>query len=210
MTGARPEPVAADGVRRDIMAMRRCWLRAGGLVLGLWLGLAGPYGCGKNEGGSTAAAEKPAPKKAVKAGKGRTNRAPKARFEAYPLTGLTNLTGIDFDGSLSTDDYNLSSELMHRWDFDGDGRWDTPFTLSERTTYVYPAPGRFRPRLLVVDAAGLADSLVGTELVIRTPCPAPDFALRDVNPNSPGFGETVRLSALKGKPVLAWFVAPTK
>jgi hypothetical protein len=186
-------------------------MRGGALALGLVAGLALLSGCGE-KGSKQASAESGAAagKKGAKTSKGRTNRPPKARFEISPLTGLTKLTGITFDAGLSTDDYNLSSELQHRWDFDGDGTWDTGLTLAERTTNVFDAPGRFRPRLLVMDAAGLADSTVGTELVIQTPCPAPDFALRDVNPNSHGYGQTVHLSELKGKPVLAWFVAPTK
>jgi PKD repeat protein len=194
------------------MNMHRCWIPA----LGLAVALGVAPGCGKKQPkqvtaeSTGAAAAKPAAKKGGKSAKGRTNRPPKARFEVNPLTGLSQLTGVDFDASFSSDDYNLSSELQHRWDFDGDGKWDTGFTVSERTTYVYPSPGRFRPRLLVVDAAGLADSTVGTEIVIQPPCPAPDFALRDVNPNSHGYGKVVRLSELKGKPVLAWFVAPTK
>jgi hypothetical protein len=193
--------------------MHSHWMRTGALVLGIVGGFASLPGCGEKSSKQTAAeaaSTAATGKKGAKTAKGKTNHPPKARFEISPLTGLTKLTGVTFDATFSTDDYNLSSELQHRWDFDGDGKWDTGFTLAERTTYVFEAPGRFRPRLLVVDAAGLADSTVGTDLDIRTPCPAPDFALRDVNPNSHGYGQTVRLSELRGKPVLAWFVAPTK
>jgi hypothetical protein len=138
------------------------------------------------------------------------SRPPKARLQIAPLVGLSGLTGIDLDASYSSDDASLPSELMLRWDYDGDGQWDTGFTHSSRTTHVYGASGRYRPRLLVVDGVGLADSTVGPELEIRPPCPAPDFALIDANPNSHSFQRTVRLSELRGHPVLAWFVAPTK
>jgi hypothetical protein len=169
---------------------------AAGFVMALALTIAGIGGCGRGEEKSK--------------GKPGGNRAPKARLEVSRLVGLSGLTGIDFDASFSSDDVNLTEELARRWDFDGDGTWDTGLSRSSRTTHVYDQAGRFRPRLLVIDSGGLADSIVGPELEIRAPCPPPDFALTDINPHSRSFQQRVRLSELRGRPVLAWFVAPTK
>lgn len=184
------------------------------LAIALGLALAGPVGCSRGEersqpGAAASAAAPPSPV-ASKKGAAAGNRPPQALLEIAPLVGLSGLTGIDLDGTYSTDDASLPSELMRRWDYDGDGRWDTGLTRSSRTTHVYEASGRYRPRLLVVDGSGLADSVVGPEIEIRSPCPVPDFALLDINPNSRSFQRTVRLSELRGLPVLAWFVAPSK
>jgi len=177
-------------------------------AIALGLVLAGVIGCSRSEeNGQTPASGSAAGK--VKA-TATVNRPPKARLQVSPLIGLSGLTGIDLDASLSSDDVSLASEMLRRWDYDGDGRWDTGLTHASRTTYVYEESGRYRPRVLVVDASGLADSTVGPEVEIRPPCPAPDFALIDVNPNSPGFQRVVRLSEQRGHPVLAWFVAPSK
>jgi PKD repeat protein len=185
-----------------------------GLLLLAFAGLA----CGGGERGGKhgdAKAAEPAPTRAAESkpapdSSPRPGRPPRARFEAYPLEGLARLTAITFDASFSTDDRDLSSELLHQWDFDGNGTWDTGPTRADRTTFTYESAGRFRPRLRVIDSGGLADSLVGAEIAVRLPCPSPDFALTDVNPGSRSYGRTIRLSELRGHPVVAWFVAPTK
>ncbi len=184
-------------------------------------------GCGngseRGEGGSASAAsstpaasvpdsaqtaEKPAASSAGAPGL-RQNRRPKARLEVLPPVALTGLTSLSFDASYSTDDFDVSSELLKRWDFDGDGTWDTGFTRGSRAGHVFSDSGDFRPRLLVIDSGGLADSTVGSTIHVRAPCPAPDFALADINPNSATFHKTYRLSELRGHRVLAWFTAPS-
>lgn len=138
------------------------------------------------------------------------NLAPEALFSTSPHRGWAGLSYIKFDASLSNDDWDLSGQLRKRWDFDGDGTWDTPLSSRSRENHVYPQPGTYQPRLLVQDASGLADSIVGERVEILPECPPPDFALVDQNPNSPTRGETFRLSDQRGHPLLIWFASPSK
>jgi hypothetical protein len=140
----------------------------------------------------------------------RPNRAPQAAFEALPPQGYANMTSLQFNSSLSTDEVDLSSQLRRRWDFDGDGKWDTGFLKSEYLQWTYKQAGHFRPRLLVTDTGGLSDTCVGSELTILDPCPAPDFALEDINPASVTKGHIYRRDEFRGKPLVVWFAAPSK
>jgi len=138
------------------------------------------------------------------------NEAPEALFSAGPRRGWAGLSYIKLDARLSNDDWDLSGQLRKRWDFDGDGTWDTPLSTRSRQNHIYPQEGSYRPRLLVQDASGLVDSIVGDAIEILPQCPPPDFALVDQNPNSPTQGETFRLSDERGDPLLVWFASPSK
>jgi PKD repeat protein len=153
-------------------------------------------------GGAQASAAEPR-------GSGSGNQPPRASFEVFPLLGYAGLTAMRFNATASRDDSTDSANLLKRWDFDGDGTWDQEFQHATRTRYVYERAGRFRPRLLVEDTGGLRDSIIGSELVIDEPCPAPDFELSDLNPHSRSHGQKVRLSQLRGHRVLVWYATPS-
>lgn len=140
----------------------------------------------------------------------RGNKAPGARFRVDPLRGWAGLTSFRFDASLSTDDRDLSGQLFRRWDFDGDGTWDTGFSRGIRTGHVFSDSGEIRSRLQVKDTGGLTDSVVGEPFLVLGPCPPPDFAMVDINPNSSTYGLTHRLSEQRGRRVLLWFTLPSK
>ena len=138
------------------------------------------------------------------------NRAPEARFESRPQEGWAGLTTYTFDAAFSVDDRDLSGQLSKRFDFDGDGTWDIRATRRTRVYHTFKEPGTYRPRLIVQDTDGLRDSIIGEPIVVKKQCPPPDFALADINSNSPTFGETFRLAEQKGKRVLVWYATPSK
>ncbi|MBD3236524.1 MAG: hypothetical protein GF330_07460 [Candidatus Eisenbacteria bacterium] len=139
----------------------------------------------------------------------RSNKPPRARFEVLPPKGYAGMSRFRFDGSFASDDFNLAGEMFKRWDFDGDGEWDTPFSRATRVSHVYAEPGSYRPRLEVRDTAGATDSTRGSTVEVLESCPAPDFALVDENPNSATFGEIYRLSDYRGRRVVLWLASPS-
>jgi hypothetical protein len=147
---------------------------------------------------------------AAGAGTVRPNKPPTAKFEVFPLKGYADLTSFTLNSSTSTDDFDLGQELRRRWDFTGDGELDTGFLHSDVIQWTYKRIGRFRPKLVVMDSGGLSDTCVGEEIEILSPCPAPDFALEDVNPNSPTKGKTYRLADFRDRQLVVWFAAPSK
>jgi hypothetical protein len=140
----------------------------------------------------------------------RPNQPPTAKFEVFPLKGYADLTSFTLNSSTSTDDFDLGQELRRRWDFTGDGELDTGFLRSDVIQWTYKRIGRFRPKLVVMDSGGLSDTCVGEEIEILSPCPAPDFALEDVNPNSPTKGKMYRLADFRDRQLVVWFAAPSK
>lgn len=65
-----------------------------------------------------------------------TNAAPLAVATVTPRTGdLSTLFALDASGT--TDDTDPPSALEVRWDFDGDGAWDTDWSTNKRVTHRY-------------------------------------------------------------------------
>ena len=140
----------------------------------------------------------------------RTNQGPRAGFKVTPMEGWADLTSFTFDAALSTDDWNTTGQLLKRWDYEGDGTWDTPKRTFSRVPYVFADTGWVRPRLWVQDAGGLIDSVVGEAIHIHPAYPPPGFALDDENPNSPTVKQTLAVEHERGHPILAWFAYPSK
>lgn len=81
---------------------------------------------------------------------------PEASFIVDPLVGdLT--TSFALDGSSSSDSDTGDSIQEYRWDFDGDGSWDTPWSIDPNATHVYPVPGNYTVILEVIDSSGVVD-----------------------------------------------------
>lgn len=139
----------------------------------------------------------------------RTNQAPTARFEVLPPQGYAGMTRFRLDASFSSDDFNLAGEMFKRWDFEGDGEWDTRFSRATRIGYTYSEAGVFRPRLEIRDTGGKTDSTCGSAVTVLENCPAPDFALIDENPNSATHGRICRLSDYRGRRVVLWLASPS-
>jgi uncharacterized protein (TIGR02145 family) len=99
--------------------------------------------------------------------------APHALVKVPQSTGHI-FTAFLLDGSGTRDDEDSVNLLKYRWDFDGDGNWDTPFGDSARIHRVYPVTGFYQPRMQVRDPSGListgsADILVTLEDPLLVP-----------------------------------------
>ncbi|MFH1160130.1 MAG: PKD domain-containing protein [bacterium] len=85
------------------------------------------------------------------------NRAPVANFSVSALAGNVR-TEFRFDGWSTYDIESAPSHMFFRWDFDGDGRWDTEASHEPALLYRYQAPGIFNTRLEVTDSLGESDT----------------------------------------------------
>ncbi|HUT02753.1 MAG TPA: PKD domain-containing protein [bacterium] len=85
------------------------------------------------------------------------NSPPVACFTYAPQTGNT-ATEFSFDASCSSDPDGTFSTLKFRWDFDGDGTFDTSYMSSPTITHQFAAPGTWTVILEVIDAPGDTDT----------------------------------------------------
>jgi uncharacterized protein (TIGR02145 family) len=84
----------------------------------------------------------------------RANKPPTARVTRNMRFGNI-LSVFEFDAWSSSDPDNVPSELMARWDFDGDGNWDTSFDYPKIVKRVYQIPGVYSVGVEVMDPDGL-------------------------------------------------------
>ena len=82
---------------------------------------------------------------------------PKATFSFNPTIGNT-LTQFHFDASGSTDHQTDTANLQVRWDWNGDGTWDTRFDKIKSLSFQYSDPGVYPVILEIKDSSGLTDS----------------------------------------------------
>ncbi|NOX60573.1 MAG: hypothetical protein GXP42_01280 [Chloroflexi bacterium] len=96
-------------------------------------------------------------------GPDQSNTPPTADFSIDPPQGVVG-TGFFFDPILVSDAEDPDYMLVVRFDFDGDGEWDTgwlnPTNPAER--YTYDAVGTYQVKLEVRDTGGLTDVKVKT------------------------------------------------
>jgi hypothetical protein len=76
-----------------------------------------------------------------------------------------------FDGSGSVDNESALTALAFRWDFDGDGTFDTQFEGNPVGRHVYATSGLYYPTMEVRDEAKRTASL-STKVLVTEPCPA--------------------------------------
>lgn len=84
------------------------------------------------------------------------NLAPTAAFTVTPGSGDVT-TSFTADASNSTDLEDPLAVLEVRWDWEDDGAWDTPWSVTKTATHTFPAVGAFTTRLQVRDSGGLVD-----------------------------------------------------
>ncbi|MEM0343306.1 MAG: PKD domain-containing protein [Thermoplasmata archaeon] len=71
-------------------------------------------------------------------------------------SSLGNITKVFvFDASPSSDAQDPTSELVFRWDWDGDGKWDTDWLSTPVVSHQFLLPGVYEVRLQVRDRGGL-------------------------------------------------------
>lgn len=76
-----------------------------------------------------------------------------------PKSGNTD-TIFTFDASGSYDQEDMPGELLFRWDFDGDGDWDTEYTHQTSFPNKYAFPGTYHVKLEVMDTDGMTADTV--------------------------------------------------
>jgi parallel beta-helix repeat protein len=88
---------------------------------------------------------------------GSCNSSPEASIAVTPTTGYTT-TAFSFDASGCSDAEDPTSDLQVRWDWDGNGVYDTGWTTTKTAAHTYNAPGTYTVHLQVMDTLGLWDT----------------------------------------------------
>lgn len=79
--------------------------------------------------------------------------APQAAVQVSPTSGNIG-TDFYFDASSSTDDKDPLGALRFRWDWEGDGTWDTPWSVSPNAVHPYANASSFKFIVEVRDSSG--------------------------------------------------------
>ncbi len=104
------------------------------------------------------------------------NTPPTANFFINPTQGTTENTFV-LNASGCTDAETITLDLEVRWDFDGDGTWDTDFSKSKVINHQYSLAKAYSARMEVKDSGELTDEQIQTVSVVY-----PTFTdLRDGN-----------------------------
>lgn len=114
------------------------------------------------------------------------NTAPNAYFIVTPDTG-TEKTIFHFDTDRSRDDQYLSYYLKYRFDWDGDGKWDTKYQDKTGWNHRFDTPGTHTVIMEVKDPAGLVAQYSQSIVNTANTAPVANFTLKTV-PNSMGVG----------------------
>lgn len=91
---------------------------------------------------------------------------PRATFSALPESGTVS-TIFEFNASSSTDAEDESELLEIRWDWEGDGIWDTAWTNQKIVNHTFVSPGEYNVTLEVRDSSGNLGSAYKTILVLE-------------------------------------------
>jgi uncharacterized protein (TIGR02145 family) len=97
-------------------------------------------------------------------------QSPVPVIKIIPNSGNTD-TIFTFDASGSYDQEDLLEELLFRWDFDGDGDWDTEYTHQVSFPNKYAFPGTYNVKLEVMDTDGMTADTVKKLPVPPSPVP---------------------------------------
>jgi len=81
---------------------------------------------------------------------------PTAIFTVSPSGGTTSTT-FAFDASDSYDNEDPTSQLQVRWDFDGNGSWDTSWDYDKTENHQYGSEATYTAKMEVKDTEGLTD-----------------------------------------------------
>jgi len=106
---------------------------------------------------------------------GVTGAGPTARFTYAPPVPVANHSVL-FDAS-SSSDTDPNSILQARWDWGGDGAWDTRWSYSLAASHVFTTAGTYAVTLEILDAYGLADTTSWSVTVVRQDKIAPQVTI---------------------------------
>jgi uncharacterized protein (TIGR02145 family) len=82
------------------------------------------------------------------------NQPPNAVFSIEPPAG-TVATNFLFDATETNDYEDPPEEVEIRWDWEGDGTWDTPYSIEKTAFFMYPEIGEYSPKMEARDSEGL-------------------------------------------------------
>ncbi len=85
------------------------------------------------------------------------NRPPKAALTVSPKTGFLQDT-FTMDASGCSDAEDKKADLQVRFDFEGDGTWDTDYSKVKTATHQYSAAGSYTVGVIVKDSQGSTDT----------------------------------------------------
>ncbi len=106
------------------------------------------------------------------------NSAPEAQLEVVSVDLLTGIE-IEFDASSSTDAETPVGELLVRWDWEGDGVWDTELSSEKIAAHSYSYPGTYTIKIEITDGAGLCSVVTDDITITGDPIledPIPEFS----------------------------------
>jgi len=110
------------------------------------------------------------------------NLAPIACFTIDPQSGTTE-TAFEFDANCSSDSDSADpAQLQVRWDFEGDGVFDTQFSYSKVAYFTYSVAGYKTPMVEVKDPEGATDT--DDKLIFVDEKNIPPVACFSVTPDS--------------------------
>lgn len=92
------------------------------------------------------------------------NNNPTAIIKISPSSGTTS-TNFEFDASNCYDNNDSITDLQVRWDFEGDGVWDTDWDIAKIDNHIYSDAGTYDVRLEVKNTLGFTDDTTQTILV---------------------------------------------
>lgn len=110
-----------------------------------------------------------------------SSSAPIANFTVNPMSGRITDYFV-FDASRCYDAQDDINQLKVRWDFEGDGMWDTPYSTYKAEVHFYTEPGNYVPKLEVLDTEGLTGST--TRLIRVSPANIKPTASFTVDPET--------------------------
>lgn len=99
------------------------------------------------------------------------NESPVAVLSISPSTGYTN-TEFKLNATASNDLEDSQYSLEVRWDYEGDGVWDTPFSTNKLVKFIFLLPGTYTIKLEVRDSYGATD-ITSESVVVHKSSSAP-------------------------------------
>jgi uncharacterized protein (TIGR02145 family) len=86
------------------------------------------------------------------------NRPPRAALSITPTAGFLQDI-FKFDASASSDYEDKNTELEVRFDFEGDGTWDTEYSKTKIANHQYSVAGTYPAKVMVRDKGGATDEV---------------------------------------------------
>jgi len=105
-----------------------------------------------------------------------SNTEPTASFVVNPESGTVETT-YQFDASGCHDEQDDASLLQVRWDFDGDGSWDTDWNTDKMATHQFSDSRIYNAKMVVRDTEGLEMIIIRNVSVLDVTVTFPDANL---------------------------------